>query len=82
MGMSDQNAAPSKGSNEQSMMAWRVHKFGPPDVMAFERIDRPLPGPGEVLLRVCAIGCVEMSLPGRPLQEGRSHLIKKRNKSV
>lgn len=55
MSMSDQNAAPSKG-NEQSMMAWRVHEFGPPDVMAFEKIERPQPGPGEVLVRVCAIG--------------------------
>lgn len=56
MGMSDQNAAPSKGSNEQSMIAWRVHEFGPPNVMVLERIDRPQPGPGEVLVRVCAIG--------------------------
>ena len=31
-----------------SMMAWRVHEFGPPDVMRFERILRPHPSPGEV----------------------------------
>ena len=24
-----------------SMMAWRVHEFGPPDVMRFERVPRP-----------------------------------------
>ncbi|MBY0322030.1 MAG: NADP-dependent oxidoreductase [Reyranella sp.] len=38
------------------MMAWRVHAFGPPDVMKFERISRPQPGPGEVLVKVKAAG--------------------------
>jgi NADPH:quinone reductase-like Zn-dependent oxidoreductase len=38
------------------MMAWRVHAFGPPEVMTFERIPRPEPGPGEVLLKVEAAG--------------------------
>jgi NADPH:quinone reductase-like Zn-dependent oxidoreductase len=45
----DQNQA-------HSMMAWRVHEFGPPDVMRFERVLRPDPGPGEVLVRVEAAG--------------------------
>jgi NADPH:quinone reductase-like Zn-dependent oxidoreductase len=39
-----------------SMMAWRVHEFGPPNVMRFERVERPSPGPGEVLVRVAAAG--------------------------
>jgi NADPH:quinone reductase-like Zn-dependent oxidoreductase len=39
-----------------SMMAWRVHEFGPPNVMSFERMPRPNPGPGEVLVRVEAAG--------------------------
>jgi NADPH:quinone reductase-like Zn-dependent oxidoreductase len=39
-----------------SMMAWRVHAFGPPDTMQFERVPRPEPGPGEVLVRVRATG--------------------------
>jgi NADPH:quinone reductase-like Zn-dependent oxidoreductase len=39
-----------------SMMAWRVHEYGPPDVMKFERIPRPDPGPGEVLVKVEAAG--------------------------
>ena len=39
-----------------SMMAWRVHEFGPPDVMRFERVLRPDPGPGEVLVKVEAAG--------------------------
>jgi len=38
------------------MMAWRVHEFGPPEVMKFERISRPEPGPGEVLVKVEAAG--------------------------
>jgi NADPH:quinone reductase-like Zn-dependent oxidoreductase len=39
-----------------SMMAWRVHEFGPPKVMRFERIHRPNPGLGEVLVKVKAAG--------------------------
>jgi NADPH:quinone reductase-like Zn-dependent oxidoreductase len=38
------------------MMAWRVHEFGPPDVMKFEGLPRPAPGTGEVLVRVEAAG--------------------------
>ena len=39
-----------------SMMAWRMHEFGPPDVMRFERVLRPNPGPSEVLVKVEAAG--------------------------
>jgi NADPH:quinone reductase-like Zn-dependent oxidoreductase len=39
-----------------TMMAWRVHEFGPPEVMKFERVPRPEPGPGEVLVKVEAAG--------------------------
>ncbi|MCK1391989.1 NADP-dependent oxidoreductase [Bradyrhizobium sp. 1] len=38
------------------MMAWRVHEFGPPEIMKFERIPRVAPGPGEVLVEVKAAG--------------------------
>ena len=38
------------------MMAWRVHAYGPPDVLKFESIPRPDPGPGEVLVKVEAAG--------------------------
>jgi NADPH:quinone reductase-like Zn-dependent oxidoreductase len=41
---------------QSSMMAWRVHEFGPPHVMRFERVLRPDPGPGEVLVQVEAVG--------------------------
>jgi NADPH:quinone reductase-like Zn-dependent oxidoreductase len=37
-------------------MVWRVHEFGPPEVMKFERVPRPEPGPGEVLVKVEAAG--------------------------
>jgi NADPH:quinone reductase-like Zn-dependent oxidoreductase len=39
-----------------SMMAWRVHEFGPPEIMQFERVPVPDPGPGEVLVKVHAAG--------------------------
>jgi D-arabinose 1-dehydrogenase-like Zn-dependent alcohol dehydrogenase len=39
-----------------TMMAWRVHEFGPPEVMKFERVPWPEPGPGEVLVKVEAAG--------------------------
>src|SRR5437763_9007486 len=46
----------SEDQTQVSMMAWRVHEFGPPDVMRFERVLRPDPGPGEVLVKVGAAG--------------------------
>jgi NADPH:quinone reductase-like Zn-dependent oxidoreductase len=39
-----------------TMMAWRVHEFGSPEAMKFERVPRPEPGPGEVLVKVAAAG--------------------------
>jgi hypothetical protein len=36
------------------MLAWRVHKFGPPDAMSLESISRPDPGPREILVEVHA----------------------------
>ena len=29
-----------------SMLAWRVHKFGPPEAIILERVPRPDPGLG------------------------------------
>jgi NADPH:quinone reductase and related Zn-dependent oxidoreductases len=46
----------NEDQTESSMMAWRVHEFGPPDVMKFERVQRPSPGPGEILVKVEAAG--------------------------
>jgi NADPH:quinone reductase-like Zn-dependent oxidoreductase len=45
-----------KQQSRPLMMAWRVHEYGSPDVMRFDRIPRPDPGPGEVLVKVEAAG--------------------------
>ncbi|MFC4050033.1 NADP-dependent oxidoreductase [Actinomadura syzygii] len=37
-------------------MTARVHAFGGPDVIRYEQVPRPAPGPGEVLVRVAAAG--------------------------
>lgn len=46
----------SQDSARASMLAWRVHEFGSPDAMILERVPRPDPGPGEVLVEVHAAG--------------------------
>jgi NADPH2:quinone reductase len=38
------------------MRAIRFHRLGPPDVLQLEEVEAPVPGPGEVLVRVRAIG--------------------------
>jgi NADPH:quinone reductase-like Zn-dependent oxidoreductase len=38
------------------MRANRVHRYGPPEVIDFEEVERPVPGSGEVLIRVQAAG--------------------------
>lgn len=38
------------------MKAMQIHEFGPPDVLRFEDVARPEPGPGEVLVQVHAAG--------------------------
>lgn len=50
------SARPTQDPTPSSMMAWRVHAFGPTSVMTFERIPRPDPGRHEVLVRVEAAG--------------------------
>src|ERR1700742_4168260 len=47
---------PNGDRTQTTMMAWRVHEFGPPQVMMFERVPRPQPGRGEVLIKVEAAG--------------------------
>jgi NADPH:quinone reductase-like Zn-dependent oxidoreductase len=46
----------NEGQAHSSMMAWRVHEFGPPSVMRFERLPLPTAGENEVLVKVEAAG--------------------------
>ena len=38
------------------MKAIRIHEFGGPDVLKYEDIREPQPGPGEIRIRVIAAG--------------------------
>ena len=38
------------------MRAWVVPRYGPPDILSLREVSDPVPGPGEVLVRVRAIG--------------------------
>ncbi len=38
------------------MKAARIHSFGPPDVIVIEDVPRPIPGAGQVVIRVAAAG--------------------------
>ncbi|WP_372013206.1 NADP-dependent oxidoreductase [Tistrella mobilis] len=40
----------------EMMNAVRIHRFGGPEVLVYEAVPRPRPGPGEVLVRVHAVG--------------------------
>src|SRR5665213_1057533 len=40
----------------EMMKAIRLHEFGGPDVLRYEEIPVPVPGSGEVLVRVRAVG--------------------------
>jgi NADPH:quinone reductase-like Zn-dependent oxidoreductase len=43
-------------NSQSSMLAWRVHEFGSPDVMQLQSVHRPVPGSGEVLVKIEAAG--------------------------
>src|SRR4051794_41020749 len=36
------------------MKAMRFHEYGDPDVLRYEEVDQPVPGPGQVRIRVAA----------------------------
>lgn len=46
----------NEDGSQSPMMAWRVHEFGSPDVLSLEKVPRPTPGSGEVLVKVEAVG--------------------------
>jgi NADPH:quinone reductase-like Zn-dependent oxidoreductase len=41
---------------ESTMKAVRVHEFGGPEMLRYDEVAVPAPGPGEVLIRVSAVG--------------------------
>jgi NADPH:quinone reductase-like Zn-dependent oxidoreductase len=43
-------------STQKTMQAFRVHEFGAPYVITSEQLEVPVPGPGEVLIKVNAAG--------------------------
>jgi NADPH:quinone reductase-like Zn-dependent oxidoreductase len=45
-----------KESKTETMKAIRVHEFGDPEVLRLEEVRKPQPGPGQVLVRMHAIG--------------------------
>jgi NADPH:quinone reductase-like Zn-dependent oxidoreductase len=38
------------------MKAARIHRFGSPEMIKIDNLQRPTPGPGELLVRVAAAG--------------------------
>ena len=46
----------AKTSKRKSMKAIRVHEFGGPEVLRLEEVPTPQPGPGQVLVRMHAVG--------------------------
>lgn len=47
------------------MRAVRFHEFGPPEVLRYEEVPDPVPGPGEVLVRVRACGLNHLDIDCR-----------------
>ncbi|MGZ0234549.1 NADP-dependent oxidoreductase [Streptomyces sp. CPS1] len=54
-----------------TMRAIRLHEHGGPDVLRYDEVPMPEPGPGEVLVRVRAVG---VNPPDWYLREGMSNL--------
>jgi NADPH:quinone reductase-like Zn-dependent oxidoreductase len=43
-------------NGEAPMNAFRIHRFGPPEVMSLEDVPKPMPSHGEVTVRIEAAG--------------------------
>jgi NADPH:quinone reductase-like Zn-dependent oxidoreductase len=63
-------AGPDEGNGDQSMKAVVFHEYGGIDVLGVETVERPVPGPGQVLVEVRAAGIQ----PGEVMiREGARH---------
>lgn len=53
------------------MKAIRFHEYGTPDVLRYEEVDRPAPGPGQVLLEVAgtSLNPADLGLRGGRMQQ-------------
>src|SRR3546814_20210237 len=46
-----------KALRSSEMLAWQAERFGEPlDVLGLKEMEKPVPGPGEVLIKVRAVG--------------------------
>lgn len=52
--VSDEHHKRTDTLEESLMKAMRFHEFGSSEVLRYEDVDRPVPGPGQVLVRVAA----------------------------
>jgi NADPH:quinone reductase len=48
--------APGHFDHGETMKAIRIHEYGGPNVLVYEDVDTPQPGPGQILVRLRAIG--------------------------
>src|SRR3546814_14095996 len=59
--------------SSSEMLAWQAERFGEPlDVLGLKEMEKPVPGPGEVLIKVRAVG---LGLPDLMAVQGRYPLI-------
>jgi NADPH:quinone reductase-like Zn-dependent oxidoreductase len=59
------------------MLAARFHEFGGPEVVRVEEVERPAPGPGEVLVEVRAAAMNHLDLwvrRGLPIETTMPHI--------
>src|SRR3546814_3448982 len=62
-----------KALRSSEMLAWQAERFGEPlDVLGLKEMEKPVPGPGEVLIKVRAVG---LGLPDLMAVQGRYPLI-------
>lgn len=64
-GQAPQPLPPRQTDPERTIRAVRVHEYGGPDVLKLEIVPQPVPGPGEVLIRVAGAAVNPVDVKGR-----------------